>query len=175
VDRHEQTVGQGRIGVRLTRVMALLRTVMRFPVRRTHGTLFARDVCVLPLRACLLTTIGRNAVCIPWSLHARSVAARAAPKDQFLAWGWPVSLTPGELRDSIHSAHAWLSSPNHTPWVKSEHFPGAKFLDSVADLCHNAQVVMDKPFTGKDKHRFQQSILLSCSRVRNAGVFDQPR
>jgi transposase len=39
VDLHEEVLGQGRIGVRLTSVIALLRTVMRLPIRQIRALL----------------------------------------------------------------------------------------------------------------------------------------
>ena len=38
VDVQEQVLGQGRIGVRLTSLIATLRLVMRLPIRNSHGT-----------------------------------------------------------------------------------------------------------------------------------------
>jgi len=45
VDLHEDVVGQGRIGVRLTSVIALVRTVMRLPVRHIRTVLHMLSGC----------------------------------------------------------------------------------------------------------------------------------
>ena len=45
VDLHEQVLGQGRIGVRLSSLMALLRTIMRLPVRQIRALLLIHYGC----------------------------------------------------------------------------------------------------------------------------------
>lgn len=45
VDVHEETLGQGRIGVRLTSLIALLRTTMRLPVRQIRALLLIVYSC----------------------------------------------------------------------------------------------------------------------------------
>lgn len=45
VDLHEEVLGQGRIGVRLTSVIALVRTVMRLPVRQIRALLLILYQC----------------------------------------------------------------------------------------------------------------------------------
>jgi hypothetical protein len=45
VDLHEQALGQGRVGVRLSSVIALLRTVMRLPVRHIRTLLLILSGC----------------------------------------------------------------------------------------------------------------------------------
>jgi len=45
VELHEETVGQGRIGVRLTSLIALVRTLMRVPVRQIRALLLILSGC----------------------------------------------------------------------------------------------------------------------------------
>lgn len=45
VDLHEQVLGQGRIGVRLSSLVALLRTIMRLPVRQIRALLLILYGC----------------------------------------------------------------------------------------------------------------------------------
>ncbi|HEY1348761.1 MAG TPA: transposase [Ktedonobacteraceae bacterium] len=45
MDLHEEVLGQGRIGVRLTSVIALLRTIMRLPVRPIRTLLLMLSGC----------------------------------------------------------------------------------------------------------------------------------
>ena len=59
VDLHEQALGQGRVGVRLRSLIALLRTLMRLPVRQIRMLL-----CIL--YGCQISTGRSWSCCIGW-------------------------------------------------------------------------------------------------------------
>ena len=87
VDLHEQALGQGRVGVRLSSLMALLRTVMRLPVRQIRTLLLILYGCQISTGEIveLLHRVVKHAQPV---LEAIKGQIRASPAVQADETGW---------------------------------------------------------------------------------------
>ena len=104
VDLHEQVVGHGRIGVRLSSLIATLRTVMRLPIRQIREllhTLHGFEVSIGEIVE-ILHRIREHAQPVLDDLHR---AIRASPAVQADETGW---------REDGENGYIWsVSTPDH--------------------------------------------------------------
>ncbi|HEY1351868.1 MAG TPA: hypothetical protein VGF67_19790 [Ktedonobacteraceae bacterium] len=140
VDLQEETLGQGRIGVRLTSWIALLRTVMRLPVRQIQALLLILYRCEISSGEIveLLHRMVKHAEPV-LSLLAKSVVAHVAPKGHRLAWVWRASLAPGWRKVSLRSLNVWLCSPKETHEIKVSTLPFSRFVGMRARAYGNTK------------------------------------
>jgi len=121
LDLHEQVLGQGRIGVRLSSLIALLRTVMRLPVRQIRALL-------LILYGCQISTGEIVELLHRLVSHAKPVLAaiknhiRASPAVQADETGW---------REDGENGYIWAAC---TPKLRYYEYHHSRAGDIVKEL-----------------------------------------
>jgi hypothetical protein len=93
------------MGLKLTSVIAYLRTVMRLPVRQIQA--YLATLHGLKISSGEIVELLRRA-----KGHLEPVVTHGALTAPRCGWRSSVSLVPGRLRDSIRSSTAWLRFPS---------------------------------------------------------------
>jgi transposase len=121
VDLHEEALGQGRVGVRLTSLIALLRTVMRLPVRQIRALLLILSGCEISTGeiAELLHRVVSHAQPV---LEAIKGQIRASPAVQADETGW---------REDGENGYVWSAC---TPTLRYYEYHHSRSGDIVKEL-----------------------------------------
>lgn len=121
VDLHEEVLGQGRIGVRLTSLIALLRTVMRLPVRQIRDLLRILYGCEISVGEIveLLHRVGKHAEPVLAGIKAE---IRASPAVQADETGW---------REDGENGYIWCAC---TPTLRYYEYHHSRAGEIVKDL-----------------------------------------
>lgn len=121
VDLHEEALGQGRIGVRLTSLIALLRTVMRLPVRQIRSLLLILYGCQISVGEIveLLHRLANHAKPV---LEVIKGQIRASPAVQADETGW---------REDGENGYIWSMC---TPTLRYYEYHHSRSGDLVTEL-----------------------------------------
>jgi transposase len=121
VDLHEEALGQGRIGVRLTSLIALLRTVMRLPVRQIRALLLMLYGCQISAGE-IVELLHRVVSHAQPMLEAIKGHIRASPAVQADETGW---------REDGENGYIWSAC---TPTLRYYEYHHSRSGDIVKEL-----------------------------------------
>ncbi len=121
VDLHEQVLGQGRIGVRLSSLIALLRTVMRLPVRQIRTLLLILYGCQISTGE-IVELLHRLVSHAKPVLEAIKRQIRASPAVQADETGW---------REDGENGYIWSAC---TPRLRYYEYHHSRSGDIVKEL-----------------------------------------
>ena len=111
VDLHQETLGQGRIGVRLSSLIALLRTVMRLPVRQIRALLLILYRCEIS-NGEIVELLHRMVKYAEPALEAIKGQIRASPAVQADETGW---------REDGENGYIWCSCTPRLRYYEYHH------------------------------------------------------
>jgi len=142
VDLHEQVLGQGRIGVRLSSVIALLRTLMRLPVRQIRTVLLILYGCQLSDGE-IVELLHRVVSHAQPALEAIKGQIRASPAVQADETGW---------REDGENGYVWSAS---TPSLRYYEYHHSRSGEIVAELIgpDYAGVLGSDFYAGYNRHQ----------------------
>ncbi|HLI06882.1 MAG TPA: IS66 family transposase [Ktedonobacteraceae bacterium] len=121
VDLHEQVLGQGRIGVRLTSLIALLRTVTRLPVRQIRSLLLLLYGCEISIGE-IVELLHRVVTQAKPVLEEIKAQIRASPAVQADETGW---------REDGENGYIWSAS---TPTLRYYEYHHSRSGEVVKEL-----------------------------------------
>ncbi len=121
VDLHEQALGQGRIGVRLSSLIALLRTLMRLPVRQIRALLLILYGCQISDGE-IVELLHRVVKHAKPALEAIKGQIRASPAVQADETGW---------REDGANGYVWSAS---TPTLRYYEYHHSRSGEIVKEL-----------------------------------------
>lgn len=121
VDLHEEVLGQGRIGVRLTSLIALLRTVMRLPVRQIRALLLILYGCQISVGE-IVEVLHRLVSHAGPVLEAIKGQIRASPAVQADETGW---------REDGENGYVWSASTPTLRYYEYHHSRSGEIVKAL--------------------------------------------
>ena len=142
VDLHEQALGQGRIGVRLSSLIALLRTLMRLPVRQIRALLLILYGCQIS-HGEIVELLHRVVSYAKPVLEAIKGQIRASPAVQADETGW---------REDGENGYVWSAS---TPTLRYYEYHHSRSGEIVKELIgpDYAGVLGSDFYAGYNRHQ----------------------
>ena len=142
VDLHEQVVGQGRLGVRLSSLIATLRTVMRLPIRQIQSYLLTLHHLSISSGE-IVELLHRLKAQMQPHLDALKAEIRASPAVQADETGW---------REDGVNGYIWAVS---TPGIRYYEYHHSRAGDVVKELIgeHYSGVLGSDFYAGYNIHQ----------------------
>jgi transposase len=142
VDLHEQALGQGRIGVRLSSLIALLRTLMRLPVRQIRALLLILYGCQIS-HGEIVELLHRMVSHAQPVLEAIKGQIRASPAVQADETGW---------REDGENGYVWSASTPTLRYYEYHHSRAGEIVKALIGPDY-AGVLGSDFYAGYNRHQ----------------------